>query len=129
MANRLLASIAVLALSAALACGGDDSEPARQVAVQPDSASGEVAQFALMKNRIGWLTDSNLVALAGQVNLDAQAISRLEAQAWTREPFRLFAAEMLRDHVAMHYSIDSVASARRIPAQMPAVAPEVKAPY
>jgi hypothetical protein len=128
MAFRITVSIAIVTLSAAIACRGDDAATG-QAAVRPDSSSGEVAQFALMKNRIGWLTDSNVVALASQVNSDAQEIARLEAQTWSKEPFRLFATEMLRDHARMQYSIDSIATLREIPSQMPAVAPELKAPY
>jgi hypothetical protein len=128
MPLRITASIAIVALSAAIACGGDDA-PGSQTPVRPDSSSGEVAQFALMKNQIGWLTDSNVVALATQVNRDAQEIARLEAQAWSEEPFRLYATEILRDHARMQFSIDSVATLRRIPSQNPAVAPEIKAPY
>lgn len=116
------------ALAAAMACGNDGT-PAANVPAQPDSASGEVAQYALMKNRIGWLTDSNIVALATQLNGDAQGMARLESQAWTREPYRFLAAQILRDHATMQSSIDSVASLRRIPAQMPAIAPGMKAPY
>ena len=110
------------------ACSGDD-KPGANGSVKPDSASGEVAQYALMKNRIGWLTDSNIVALAAQVNGDAQGIPRLEAQAWSKEAFRLIATEILRDHAALQASIDSVASLRHLPSQAPAVAPELKAPY
>jgi hypothetical protein len=82
-----------------------------------------------MKNAIGWLTDSNVVALANQVNADVQSIPRLESQAWMKEALRVIAADLLRDHASLQYSIDSVAQARRIPAQLPAVAPELKAPY
>ncbi len=120
--------IAVAALAVAAACGNDDT-PVANTATRPDSSSGEVAQYALMKNSIGWLTDSNVVALAGQLNGDAQGMARLESQAWTREPYRLFAAAIMRDHAQMQFSIDSIASLRRIPSQMPAVAPELKAPY
>jgi hypothetical protein len=129
MPHRFKASIAALALSAALAaCSGDDNSGVNG-SVRPDSSSGEVAQYALMKNRIGWLTDSNIVALAAQVNGDAQAIPRLEAQAWSKDAFRLIATEILRDHAGLQASIDSVASVRHLPSQMPAVAPELKLPY
>ena len=119
-----------MALAAAIAACGPDREPAPAAKVQkPDSASGEVAQYALMKNTIGWLTDSNIVALASQVNASVQEIPRLEAQIWSREPLRMLASEILRDHARLQFSIDSLTTARRIPSQMPAVAPEIKAPY
>ena len=120
--------IAAVALTAAIACG-DESKPAGKPAARPDSASGEVAQYALMRNSIGWLTDSNVVALATQVNGDAQGMARLESQAWTQEPLRMLASVIMRDHARLQVAIDSVASLRRLPAQMPAVAPELKAPY
>jgi hypothetical protein len=119
--------VSAMMVALVTACGGD--KPATRVPARPDSSSGEVAQYALMKNSIGWLTDSNVVALATQVNADAQGVSRLESQEWTREPFRLLSSEIMRDHARMQASIDSVASLRRIPSQLPAVAPELKAPY
>jgi hypothetical protein len=82
-----------------------------------------------MKNSIGWLTDSNVVALATQLNSDALGIARLEAQTWSREPFRMLASSIIRDHARLQVAIDSVASLRRLPSQMPAVGPEMKAPY
>lgn len=122
--------MAAIAICAALAaCDRDKGAPAAQGAPRPDSASGEVAQYALMKNSIGWLTDSNVVALAGQLNRDAQQIAQLEAQAWASEPLHALALEMLRDHARLQVSLDSVASARRIPSQVPAVAPMMQAPY
>jgi len=128
MHYRLTALTAAVALSAAVACTGDGT-PATKTAVRPDSSSGEVAQYALMKNRIGWLTDSNIVALATQVNGDATEIARLETQTFTKEPFRLVATQILRDHDRLKFAIDSLASLRHVPSQMPAVAPEMKAPY
>ncbi|HET9426113.1 MAG TPA: DUF4142 domain-containing protein, partial [Gemmatimonadaceae bacterium] len=92
-------------------------------------ASGEVAQYALMKNSIGWLTDSNIVALASQVNSSAQGTAQLQAQAWTSEALRALAADVLRDHARMQFAIDSLASQKRIPAQLPAVAASMQAPY
>jgi hypothetical protein len=120
--------ILAVVLIAAAACGNEEP-PATRTPARPDSSSGEVAQYALMRNSIGWLTDSNIVALATQVNTDAQGMSRLESQAWTKESFRAFAAAVMRDHARLQFAIDSVASLRRLPSQMPAVAPELKAPY
>lgn len=113
---------------AVAACSGE-SAPAAKSPARPDSSSGEVAQYALMKNRIGWLTDSNIVALADQVNSDAGEIARLETQVFTKEAYRMVATQILRDHERLRAAIDSLASARRLPSQVPAVAPEVKAPY
>jgi hypothetical protein len=120
--------IAAAALVAVAACGRDET-PGTNAAARPDSSAGEVAQYALMKNNIGWLTDSNVVALATQVNADALGMARLEAQVWSREPFRVFATSIIRDHARLQFALDSVASLRRLPSQMPAVAPEMKAPY
>jgi hypothetical protein len=120
--------IAAVALGLATACGKEEPQAAR-APIRPDSSAGEVAQYALMRNSIGWLTDSNVVALAAQLNEDAQGMSRLEAQAWTREPLRLFATSVIRDHGRFRFALDSVASLRRLPSQLPAVAPEMKAPY
>jgi hypothetical protein len=128
MHHRLHALIAATALIAAVACTGDGT-PAAKSPARPDSSSGEVAQYALMKNRIGWLTDSNIVALASQVNGDASEIARLETQTFTKEPFRMMATQIVRDHERFKAAIDSLAAARRLPSQMPAVAPELKAPY
>ena len=125
---RLHKPFAILALSAALAACGKDNPPAARPPARPDSASGEVAQYSLMKNHIGWLTDSNVVALASQVNADAQGIPRLETQGWTREPLRFLATEILRDHARLQVAIDSISSLRKLPSQAPAVAPELKAP-
>lgn len=120
----------MLAIAATLAaCDRDGQQPAQAAASQPDSASGEVAQYALMKNSIGWLTDSNIVALATQVNDAVPAIARLEAQSWASEPLRALATGEIREHAAFRAAIDSVAALRRIPAQAPAVAPSIIAPY
>lgn len=129
MHHRFTVFITTAALVAVVACGNDEKAPAANAPARRDSASGEVAQYALMKNSIGWLTDSNIVALAAQVNGDAQGMAQLEAQAWTREPYRYLANQIMRDHARLQFSLDSVASLRRIPSQLPAVAPEVKAPY
>jgi len=128
MLQRISAVISAVALVAAIACGNDEA-PVVKTPARPDSSSGEVAQYALMKNSIGWLTDSNIVALASQVNNDATGMARLESQTWTREPFRLLASMILRDHGKLQFAIDSVAGMRRLPSQLPAVAPELKAPY
>jgi predicted outer membrane protein len=131
-----------IALSAVVAClgggcsrGGDASAEAaaRQLAaakpVASDSAAGEVAQFALMKNSIGWLTDSNLVSLASLVNQAPIALARVEAQLWSDEQIHAFALEVLRDHTRLQGSIDSLAGKRRIPSQRPAVAESMQQPY
>jgi hypothetical protein len=126
---QLSKAAALLALAVVLAACGDDNPPAAGSAARPDSASGDVAQYSLMKNAIGWLTDSNVVALASQVNDDAQGIARLEAQGWTKEPLRFLVTQIIRDHSRLQYAIDSLTSLHHLPAQVPAVAPELKAPY
>lgn len=132
MLQRLTAPITVFALAVALAaCNrtNDTSAAPPAAASTRDSASGEVAQYALMKNSIGWLTDSNIVALATQVNSAAQGSSKLEAQGWSIEALRSLATGIVAEHARMQYAIDSVASLKRIPSQVPAVAPSVQAPY
>ena len=126
---QLRKAAALLALSAVLAACGNDNPPAARPPARPDSAFGDVAQYSLMKNAIGWLTDSNVVALASQVNGDAQEIARLETQEWTKEPLRYLATQVLRDHSRLQFALDSLTSLRRLPSQVPAVAPEMKAPY
>jgi hypothetical protein len=128
MTLRLQPILAILAFSALTACQGD-ARPAAGAAIPPDSSAGEVAQYALMRNRIGWLTDSNIVALANQVNDDARGIARLESQLWSKEAHRMVAVELLRDHARLQFAIDSLAALKNIPSQAPAIAPELKAPY
>lgn len=118
-----------MTIAAVLAACGNDNPPAAGTPARPDSASGDVAQYSLMKNAIGWLTDSNVVALASQVNDDAQGIARLEAQGWTKEPLRFLVTQIIRDHSRLQYALDSLTSLHHLPAQVPAVAPELKAPY
>lgn len=121
--------IVALCCTAIVACDRDKAAPAPAKAAQPDSAGGDVAQYALMKNSIGWLTDSNIVALATQVNTSAQQTAELETQAWTSEPMRAFAMDVLREHGRFRFAIDSLVSLKRLPFQVPAVAPSMQAPY
>jgi hypothetical protein len=127
--HQRLAFLAAFAIAATLAaCDRRDDSPV-VIRAQTDSASGEVAQYSLMKNTIGWLTDSNIVALASQVNADAKGVAELEAQVWSKEMLRAVATEIVREHARFQYSIDSVASLRRIPSQAPAIAPEIRVFY
>jgi hypothetical protein len=121
--------IFALCCIAIAACDRGQGEPAPARAARPDSASGDVAQYALMKNNIGWLTDSNIVALATQLNSSAQQTAELETQAWTSEPMRAFSTDVVRDHGRLRFAIDSLVSLKRLPAQMPAVGPSMQAPY
>lgn len=131
MLRRLTVPILTVALVAATAaCNREKENAAPPVkAARPDSSSGEVAQYALMKNSIGWLTDSNIVALASQVNSSVQDIPQLELQTWASEPIHRLAMDIIRDHARLQASIDSLVSVKRLPPQMPAVAPAMKAPY
>src|SRR4051812_42540414 len=128
MIHRITALIATICLTVVVACGNEQA-PVAKAPARPDSSAGEVAQYALMKNSIGWLTDSNIVALATQLNADAQGMSRLESQAWTKEPLRLLSAGIMRDHTRMQFSILSFALARRVTPQMPAAAADLQASY
>ena len=123
----------LLTLTLLLGCGQQRSSQPEQVAAQPalhtDSAAGEVAQFALMRDAVRWLTDSNVVSLSSVVNESAVRLARAESEAWTDEQVHAFALAVLRDHEALQTSLDSLASRRRIPAQSPAVAQGFRAPY
>src|SRR4051794_18940563 len=69
-------------------CRKEDKPPAKPagpVAQQADSASGDVTQYSLMKPMVGWLTDSNIVALATLVNQAPLNLARAESQAWSNE--------------------------------------------
>lgn len=126
-----LIGAACLAVSV-LACGRNDSTPesvAQATDVARDSASGEVAQYALMKNSTRWLTDSNIVSLASTVNQAPVNLARIEAQLWSNPQIHDYAVEVLRDHQALQTSIDSLAGKRRIPSQTPAVAESMSVPY
>lgn len=129
MSQQRTGTLAAIALCAALAACDREDTPASQGAARPDSAAGEVAQYSLMTNNIGWLTDSNIVALAGQLNRDAQKIAQLEADVWASVPLHALALDLIRDHTRLQVSIDSVASLKRLPSQVPAVAPMMQAPY
>jgi len=104
-----------------------DQRPAAPLHV--DSSAGEVSQFALMQNSVGWLTDSNIVALATVVNEGAMNLARAESQAWTDEPTHQYALMILRDHAALQTSLDSLAAKHRVPSQTPAIAAEFHARY
>ena len=75
------AALAADRICAALVACDREGRLGRSAAARPDSASGEVAQYSLMKNDIAWLTDSNIVALASQVNDAAQDTARLRLRA------------------------------------------------
>ena len=122
-------TVALIAVIAA--CGGRDAATGdtTTVRVKPDSASGEVAQYALMKNSVGWLTDSNLVSLASTVNQAPINLARVETETWANEQIHAFALEILRDHASLQVAIDSLAAKRRIPPQRPAVAAGMQAAY
>ena len=94
-----------------------------------DSSTGEVAQYSLMKDAVGWLTDSNLVALATIVNQAPVRLARVESQQSTDQAVHQFALEVIRDHSVFQTSLDSLAGKRRIPAQRPAVAESIQTPY
>jgi hypothetical protein len=82
-----------------------------------------------MKNSIGWLTDSNIVALANQLNSVVQDIPRIETQTWANEPIHRLALDIIRDHARLQFSIDSLVSLKGLPSQAPAIAPAMRAPY
>jgi hypothetical protein len=82
-----------------------------------------------MKNRIGWFTDSNAVALASMVNAAGQDIARIESQEWRSESARALAADIIREHAAFQYALDSISGKLKLPPQVPAVQADMKAAY
>ena len=81
MVGALCATIALVACS-----GGNARQTpaaAKAATVRFDSSTGEVAQYSLMKDAVGWLTDSNLVALATIVNEAPVRLARIESQQST----------------------------------------------
>jgi putative membrane protein len=118
---------ALCAAVAAVACRRGSDPPA--AAPHVNSSTGEVAQYSLMKDAVGWLTDSNLVALATIVNQAPVRLARIESQQSTDQAVHAFALEVIRDHNALQASLDSLAGKRRIPSQRPAVAESMQAPY
>ena len=127
MVGALCATVALVACSR----GNARQTPATAsaAAVRLDSSTGEVAQYSLMKDAVGWLTDSNLVALATIVNEAPMRLARVESQQSTDQAVHAFALEVIRDHTALQASLDSLAGKRRIPSQRPAVAESIQAPY
>ena len=125
-------TFAVLCLTGLVACNrtGSDPEPAAGSATtNVDSAAGEVSQYSLMTDAVGWLTDSNIVALASVVNAGPMEAARGESQQWTDHQVNQFALEVIREHAALQASIDSLGGKRRIPSQLPAVAASMKPQY
>jgi len=127
MVGGLCATVALVACSR----GNSRQTPAAAsaAAVRLDSSTGEVAQYSLMKDAVGWLTDSNLVALATIVNQAPMRLARVESQESTDQAVHAFALEVIRDHTALQASIDSLAGKRRIPSQRPAVGESMQAAY
>jgi predicted outer membrane protein len=127
MVGALCATVALVACSRGNA--RQNPATASAAAVRRDSSTGEVAQYSLMKDAVGWLTDSNLVALATIVNEAPMRLARVESQQSTDQAVHGFALEVIRDHTALQNSLDSLAGKRRIPSQRPAVAESIQAPY
>lgn len=121
---------AAVGLAACRGGNARENPTARPAAVTRfDSSTGEVAQYSLMKDAVGWLTDSNLVALATIVNQAPVRLARVESQQSTDQAVHQFALDVIRDHSAFQASLDSLAGKRRIPSQRPAVAESIQAPY
>jgi predicted outer membrane protein len=127
MVGALCAAVALAACRGGNAHETPVARPA--AATRSDSSTGEVAQYSLMKDAVGWLTDSNLVALATIVNQAPERLARVESQQSTDQAVHQFALEVIRDHGAFQASLDSLAGRRRIPPQRPAVAESIQAPY
>src|SRR3954463_16545149 len=126
----------VLALLCACAVAGCDRANTDAHAAPPpasrmhvDSSGGEVSQYSLMTSPVGWLTDSNIVALVGMVNEAPANIARAESQAWTDQQVHDFALLIIRDHAALQTAVDSLIAKHRIPLQVPAVAESMRPTY
>ena len=131
MTDRMMrrgAAIALAVVAAACQQHGPAKQPADRV-LHVDSSGGEVSQFSLMQNAVGWLTDSNVVSLAATVNEAPMSLARAESQAWTDDQTHQYAMMVLRDHAALQSSIDSLAAKHRLPSQTPAVAADFHARY
>jgi putative membrane protein len=94
-----------------------------------DSSAGEVSQYSLMTNTVGWLTDSNIVSLVDMVNQAPVNLAKTESQAWTDEQVHGYAMQIIHDHAALQFSIDSLIAKHRIPPQEPAVAESMRSQY
>jgi predicted outer membrane protein len=128
MTRRGLLAAAILVVAA---CSRNGSAPARAArsAVHVDSLGGEAAQYSLVGNATGWLTDSNIVALAAIVNHGPIDLATIESRQSTDAQVHAFALDIIREHNALQGSIDSVAAKHRVPSQRPAVAASMQAPY
>jgi len=84
--------------------------------VRFDSSTGEVRPVLLMKDAVGWLTDSNLVALATMVNEAPVRLARIESQQSTDQAIHAFALEVIRDHTRSRLRYDSLAGSVESPA-------------
>jgi predicted outer membrane protein len=126
------ATFAAFCLTGFVACNRTGSDPesvAGSATAHVDSAAGEVSQYSLMTNAVGWLTDSNIVALASVVNAGPIEAARAESEQWTDQQVNQFALEVIREHSALQASIDSLGEKRRIPSQIPAVAASMRPQY
>src|SRR4051812_35838964 len=126
----------VLAVLCTLALGACDRTNASERPASPppgrthvDSSAGEVSQYSLMTNAVGWLTDSNIVSLVDMVNEAPVNLAKLESQAWTDEQVHGYAMQIIHDHAALQFSIDSLIAKHRIPPQEPAVAASMRPQY
>jgi putative membrane protein len=129
--NRVAMAGALCVAVAVVACRRGSETPATPpaAAAHLNSSTGEVSQYSLMKDAVGWLTDSNIVSLATFVNQAPVRLARIESQQSTDQAVHAFALEVIRDHTALQASLDSLAGKRRIPSQRPAVAESMQAPY
>jgi putative membrane protein len=126
----------MLAVLCTLALAGCDRTNASERPAPPpsgrmhvDSSAGEVSQYSLMTNTVGWLTDSNIVSLVAMVNEGPVELAKTESQAWTDEQVHGYAMQIIHDHAALQFSIDSLIAKHRIPPQEPAVAESMRPQY
>ena len=139
--RTLIIGISALGVVAG-ACAGDEDQPPRYAtaksAPRPDAphpaaqhaakrdtfvSAGEVVRDSEPAIEKGiWLNDANLLALLRAMSVRQKVAADIELRAWHSDTVRAVAAATWRDHTALMYSIDSVATAIKLAPVMPALA-------
>ena len=122
--TRAAITAAVFALSVALAAceGRDGHEPARR-ATQGDSAEagGEVVDSTLRNPDAAWITDGNVLALAGVFNTRQMAAANVELDTWHTDTIRTYATTIAHEHAELQRAVDSLAARLKIAPVMSAL--------
>jgi predicted outer membrane protein len=135
--RRRALSALVIALIGSWACNPDDTAtpdakrvapPAKAAAPASRQAGGEVIAVLDRNSEpvpVKWMGDDNILALARLLNTRVKAAADYELQQWGSDTTRAFAAEMAREHAAMRYTIDSVATTLGLNLVLPALGFEI----